>query len=421
MRLIQPSTCVQLSTVNPDRFLRRALEVVRAGFGQPSVFNTDTIIKEFLRAGKSIEDARAGGPSGCVTISAFGKESCTLTGYCNWPKILELTLNNGMDPRTGVRVGPATGETMGFQTFDGLLKAYRKQLRYFVDLKIAGNNRIERLFAKHMPSPFMSLLFDDCIEDARDYHDGGPRYNATYIQGVGLGTVTDSLSAVKFHVFDRNTLTMRELLDLLNRDFKGSERLRYMLLNLTPKFGNDDDYADQLAQQVFEAYFDVLDGRPNTKGDKYRVNLLPTTVHIFFGHMTGATPDGRRAGEPLSDGISPSQGADRHGPTAVIKSVAKIDHSKTGGTLLNQKFMPEVLADETGIEKLGDLIRAYFKLGGHHIQFNVIDPEMLRDAQAHPENYRDLIVRVAGYSDYFVDIGRDLQDEIIARTTQGRI
>jgi formate C-acetyltransferase len=419
MRLIQPSSCIQISCLNPDRFLRRALEVVRAGFGQPSIFNTDTIIEEFLRAGKSVEDARAGGPSGCVTISAFGKESCTLTGYCNWPKILEITLNNGIDPRTGVHVGSATAKAADFETFDQLVDAYREQLRYFVDLKIEGNNTIEHLYAEHMPSPFMSLLFDDCIAKGRDYHDGGPRYNATYVQGVGLGTVTDSLAAVRFHVYDNKNLTMAELQGLLERNFEGNERLRHMLLNVTPKFGNDDDYADELARTAFEVYFDALDGRPNTKGDKYRVNLLPTTVHIFFGHVTGATPDGRRAGDPLSDGISPSQGADRHGPTAVIKSAAKIDHSKTGGTLLNQKFMPEVLADETGIEKLGNLVRAYFKLGGHHIQFNVIDPGILREAQANPERYRDLIVRVAGYSDYFIDIGKDLQDEIIARTTHG--
>jgi pyruvate formate-lyase/glycerol dehydratase family glycyl radical enzyme len=418
MRLIQPSTCIQLSSQNPDRFLRRALKVVKAGFGQPSIFNMDVIIKEFLRAGKSIDDARSGGPSGCVTISAFGKESCTLTGYCNWPKILELTWNNGMDPRTGKQIGLKTGEAQAFTSFEALMEAYKAQLRYFVDIKIKGNNIIERLYAQYMPAPFMSLLFDDCIAKARDYHDGGARYNSTYIQGVGLGTTTDSLSALRYHIFDKKNTTMKELLDSLTADFEGHEILHQMLLNDTPKYGNDDDYADTIAKSVFEAYFAVLDGRPNTKGGRYRVNLLPTTVHILFGRMTGATPNGRRRGDPLSDGISPSQGADRKGPTAVFKSVAKIDHARTGGTLLNQKLMPQLLADETGIEKLGHLIRAYFRLGGHHVQFNVIDPRTLRDAQKHPEGYQDLIVRVAGYSDYFVDIGKELQDEIIARTTQ---
>jgi pyruvate formate-lyase/glycerol dehydratase family glycyl radical enzyme len=421
MRLIQPSACIQLSEKNPDDFLRRALEVVRMGFGQPSIFNADVILKEFMHAGKSVKDALAGGPSGCVTISAFGKESCTLTGYLNWPRIFELTLNGGVDPASGRQVGPETGEAAGFESIDGLMDAYRQQLKYFVDLKIEGNSAIERLYAEHMPSPYMSLLFDDCIKRGMDYHDGGCRYNCTYIQGVGLGTVTDSISAVKYHVFDRQNLGMQEMLDALRGNFEGSERTRHLLLNDTPKFGNDDDYADDIARWVFQAYLDVVDGRPNTKGDKYRVNLLPTTVHIFFGRVTGATPDGRRAGEPLSDGISPSQGADRKGPTAVVKSAAKIEHARTGGTLLNQKFLPGVLADESGLGKLGHLIRAYFSLEGHHIQFNVVDAETLRGAQREPEKHRDLIVRVAGYSDYFVDIGKELQDEIISRTSQGDV
>jgi len=416
MRLIQPSACIQLSSKNPNRFLKRALKVVKAGFGQPSIFNTDVIIQEFLRAGKSMRDARDGGPSGCVTISVFGRESCTLTGYCNWPKIFELTLNNGFEPQTRKQIGLQTGDPSNFTSFEELMSAYKKQLRYFVDLKVKGNNIIERLYADYMPAPFMSLLFDDCIAKAKDYHDGGPRYNSTYIQGVGIGTLTDSLSAVKRHVFDTEKLTIKELLDVLKNNFEASEKIRQMLLNETPKFGNDDDYADSIAQSVFDVYFDALDGRPNTKGGEYRVNLLPTTVHIYFGRITGATPDGRKAGEPLSDGISPSQGADRNGPTAVIKSVAKIDHARTGGTLLNQKFMPQLLADEVGIDKLAHLVRTYFKLGGHHIQFNVVDAKTLRNAQKNPERYRDLIVRVAGYSDYFVDIGKELQDEIIART-----
>ena len=418
MRLIQPSTCIQLSNKNPDRFLRRALKVVKAGFGQPSIFNTDVILQEFLRAGKSIADARAGGPSGCVTISAFGKESCILTGYCNLPKIFELTLNSGVDPQSGKQVGIRTEDPRDFASFDELMEAFKSQLGYFIDLKIEGNNSIERLYADLMPAPFLSLLFDDCIAKGKDYHNGGPRYNSTYVQGVGIGTVTDSISAVKYHVFDEKRMKMNELLDALKANFEGAEKLRLMLWNKTPKYGNDDDYADAITGSVFDAYFDLLDGRPNTKGGEYRVNLLPTTVHIYFGRVTGATPDGRKRGMPLSDGISPSQGADRHGPTAVMKSAATFDHSKTGGTLLNQKLMPQLLADEAGMEKLGHLIRTYFTLGGHHVQFNVVDGETLRKAQVHPERYKDLIVRVAGYSDYFVDIGRELQDEIISRTEQ---
>jgi pyruvate formate-lyase/glycerol dehydratase family glycyl radical enzyme len=416
MRLIQPSACIQLSSKNPDRFLKKALTVVKAGFGQPSLFNTDVILQEFLHAGKSVSDARNGGPSGCVTISAFGKESCTLTGYCNWPKILEITLNNGIDPQTGKRIGIETGTPAEFTSFDEVLKAYRTQLKYFVDLKIKYNNVIERLYAAYMPAPFMSVLIDDCIRKGKDYHDGGPRYNSTYIQGVGIGTLTDSLSAIKYHIFDTKSLGMEELLTILKENFESSEKIRQLLLNKTPTYGNDDEYADSIAQDVFEAYFECVDGRPNTKGGHYRVNLLPTTVHIYFGHITGATPNGRKAGTPLSDGISPTQGADRNGPTAVFKSAAKIDHARTGGTLLNQKFMPSLLQDEAGIDKLAHVVRTYFRLGGHHVQFNVVDARTLRTAQENPENYKNLIVRVAGYSDYFVDIGRSLQDEIISRT-----
>ncbi|MBN2473933.1 MAG: glycyl radical protein [Pirellulales bacterium] len=418
MQLVQPSACIQLSKRNPDRFLKRACRVVRTGLGQPSMFNSDVILQEMLHDGKTVADARCGGPSGCVTISAFGKESCTLTGYINWPKILELACHDGRDPRTGEQVGPHTGDPRGFDSFGQLFDAYVSQLKYFVDLKIAGNNVIERLYANHMPAPYMSLLMDDCVAKARDYHDGGSRYNPTYIQGVGMGTLTDALAAVRAHVFNGGGLSIGQLLDVLQADFQGQEALRQRLLNKTPKYGNDDPLADDLAEAAFNAYYDVLDGRPNTKGGKYRVNLLPTTVHVYFGSVLGATPNGRRAGEPVSEGISPTQGADVHGPTAVLKSAARIDHARTGGTLLNMRFSPQLL-EGNGIDRLADLVRSYFSLDGHHIQFNVFDAATLRDAQKHPERHRDLIVRVAGYSDYFVDVGRDLQDEIISRTEHG--
>jgi pyruvate formate-lyase/glycerol dehydratase family glycyl radical enzyme len=417
MRLTQPSSCIQISTKNPDRFLKRACEVIRTGFGQPSIFNTDVIIKEMLQDGKSITDARTGGPSGCVTVSSFGKESCTLTGYINWPKIFELACNDGVDPNSGKQIGSKTGDAREFTSYRQLMDAYKKQLGYFIDLKIKANNIIERLYANYMPAPFMSIVMDDCIARGLDYHNGGARYNPTYIQGVGIGTLTDSLAAVKFHVFDEQDISMDELLKALQADFEGHENLRQKLLYHTPKYGNDDDYADNIAEDVFNVYYDLLNGRPNTKGGRYRVNLLPTTVHIYFGSATGALPNGRKAGEPVSEGISPTQGADTKGPTAVVKSAARIDHARTGGTLLNMKFNPQVLAGE-GIDKLLHLIRSYFKLDGHHIQFNVINAEMLRKAQQNPERHRDLIVRVAGYSDYFVDVGRDLQNEIIARTEQ---
>ena len=416
MRLTQPSSMVQISKKTPDRFLKRALEIIKTGFGQPSVFNTDAIIQELLRQGKLIEDARNGGASGCVETGAFGKECYILTGYFNLVKVLEITLNNGLDPRASKKIGIETGDPAKFSSFDELFEAFKKQLNHFINIKIKGNNIIERLYAEHLPVPFLSLLIDDCIAKGKDYHDGGARYNTNYIQGVGLGTTTDSLASIKYNVFDKRYLTVRELLDALKANFQGFERLRQRFLNKTPKYGNDDDYTDQIMKAIFEVYFDAVDGRPNTKGGQYRINLLPTTVHVYFGKVVGATSDGRKAGEPLSEGVSPVQGADREGPTAVIKSVAKIDHVKTGGTLLNQKFAPQLLADEEGLNKLANLIRTYFKLDGHHIQFNVISSDILRDAQKYPEKYRDLIVRVAGYSDYFVDLSVELQNEIIKRT-----
>jgi formate C-acetyltransferase len=419
MRLLQPSSMVQISKKNPDRMLHRALRIIRTGYGQPSLFNTDAIVAELVRQGKSMEDARNGGASGCVETGAFGKENYILTGYFNLVKVLEITLHNGTDPRTGKEIGIQTGDPAEFKAFDELLEALRKQLRHFINIKIKGNNIIEKLWADYLPAPFLSILIDDCIRNGKDYNNGGARYNSSYIQGVGMGSITDSLTALRYHVFDKKNVGMEKMLSAMKDNFASDPELRTKLLEDTPKYGNDDDYADRALRQVFDMYFEAIDGRPNVKGGAYRVNLLPTTCHVYFGSVIGATPDGRLAGEPLSEGISPVQGADRQGPTAVLKSAAKIDHLKTGGTLLNQKFTPMLLADEAGLVKLGHLVRSYFKMDGHHIQFNVVTAETLRKAQKEPEKYKDLIVRVAGYSDYFVDLSVELQNEIIQRTEQG--
>jgi trans-4-hydroxy-L-proline dehydratase len=418
MRLVQPSSSIQVSKKNPDRFIKRAGKIIRTGFGQPSVFNCDLIAQELIRMGKSVADARNGGSSGCVEVGAFGKEAYILTGYFNIPKVLELTLNNGVDPRTGKQIGLATGDPEQFGSFEQLFEAFRRQVNHLIDVKMRGNNIIERLYATYMPAPFLSILIDDCVARGQDYHDGGPRYTTNYIQGVGIGTITDALAAIKYHVFEQKTLSMGELLTALKANFEGKESLRQTLWQKTPKYGNDDEYADTIMRSVFETYFEAVDGRPNTKGGKYRINLLPTTVHVYFGSVMGATPDGRKAGLPLSEGISPVQGVDREGPTAVLKSASKMDHSRTGGTLLNMKFSPQLLDGDDGLDNLTHLIRSYFRLDGHHIQFNVVDAETLRKAKARPEEYQNLIVRVAGYSDYFVDLGEALQNEIIARTEQ---
>jgi formate C-acetyltransferase len=422
MKQVQPNPSVHVNHETPDDFLLKTVEVIREGMGKPDLFNSDVVVQEMLRVGKSLSDARLGGTSGCVETGAFGKEAYILTGYFNIPKILEITLQDGFDRISTdqdieiERIGLETGDPRKFEGYDDLWAAFKKQLEYFINIKIEGNLVIEKIFAEEMPAPFLSLLTDDCIKTGLDYHQGGARYNTSYIQGVGLGTITDALSAIKTHVYDSNKLPMENLLDLLKGNFEDHERERQMLLNRTPRFGNDDDLADQITIDVFNTFVELIDGKPNTRGGKPHVNMLPTTCHVYFGSKVGATPDGRRAGTPLSEGISPVQGADRKGPTAVLNSTAKIDHTMTGGTLLNQKLNPSLVDSPEGLKKLTYLIRSYFKKGGHHIQFNVIDRATLEAARENPEDYRDLIVRVAGYSDYFCDLSDALQLEIISRT-----
>jgi formate C-acetyltransferase len=450
MHLLQPSTNIQLSRKTPDDFFKHALRVIRKGYGFPSIFNADSVVAEQIRQGKTLEDARAGGCSGCVEVGAFGKEAYILTGYFNLVKVLEITLHNGVDPRTGKQLGLQTGPPETFQNFDQLFQAYRQQLHHFIEIKIRGNQLVERMYADSMPAPFLSVLIDDCIRKGKDYNNGGARYNNTFIQLVGIGSITDSFSAVKEIVswhglpghsaeLSRSprentakpvlsivegmavpqTISLKDMVKTLDANFEGHEPLRQRLVNRTHKYGNDDDYADNIMAQIFNACFEEIDGRPNTKGGQYRIEMLPTTCHIYFGSVTGAMPDGRKDGLAVSEGISPVQGADRRGPTAVFKSAGKMDHIKTGGALLNMKFTPSILAGEDALDKWSHLVRTYFKMDGHHVQFNVVGADTLRKAQTNPENYRDLIVRVAGYSDYFCDISRELQDEIISRTEHG--
>lgn len=416
MRLLQPSCMVQISKKSPSQFLKRALKIVKTGFGQPSIFNTDAIVQQLLSQGKSLADARNGGASGCVETGAFGTEAYTLSGYFNLNKVLEITMNNGVDPRTGKSIGVKTGNPNSFNSFDEFYSAFETHLKHFIDIKIEGNNIIEKLYADFMPVPFLSLIIDDCITNAKDYNAGGARYNTSYIQGVGLGSITDNLSAIRKWVYDEKELNFSELIEILSNNFEKNDLQRYKMVYNTPKWGNNSSFADEHAVKVFNSFYKSVTGRKSYRGGEFRINLLPTTCHVYFGKVIGAMPDGRLAGEPLSEGISPVQGADTHGPTSVLLSAAKIDHIKTGGTLLNQKFSPSFFDGDEALEKLSALVRTYFKLDGHHIQFNVVNAETLRQAQRFPEKYRDLIVRVAGYSDYFNDLGEALQNEIIRRT-----
>ena len=413
---LQPGLSVHVAKVTPDEFILAATKVIRQGHGYPSVFNPDTYTKELMRQGKSREDANEGGCSGCIEVGAFGKEAYILTGYLNTPKILEITLNNGLDPVSGKKLGLETGDPRTFTSYEQLYEAYHRQMLYFVNMKLAVNNYIERMFSLYAPATFLSLFIDDCIEKGQDYYSGGARYNTTYIQCTGLGTTTDCLSTIKTHVFDTGRYTMDELLKAVAKNWEGEEKMRQYIINHTPFFGNDNDEADAIAVKVYDDLVDAIEGHPNTRGGKTQLNMLSTTCHNYFGSVCGASVNGRMAKFAISDGTSPAHGADTQGPTSVVKSLGKLDQTKSGGTLLNVRFVPEMMKSEEDLRKLGSLIRTYFNLGGHHIQFNVVDTETLHDAQKHPERYRDLLVRVAGYSDYFNDMTPQLQNEIIART-----
>ena len=418
MKLVQPNSNVTISKKTPAKFLKRACEVSRKGWGQPAFYNTEAQIMELVNAGKSLEDARRGGSSGCVETGAWGSEAYILTGYLNIPKVFQLTLFNGFDAYSGKQIGLELGYAKDFKTYDELWEAFEKQLEHIVNIKIRGNHVIEKLYAQEMPAPCLSVVTNDCISNGKDYNAGGARYNTCYIQGVGIGTVTDCLAAVKYNVYDKKNFTMEELIEAMEHDYEGYDRIYRMVHDKTPKYGNDDDYADDIMQDVFELYRSTITGRPNMKGGKYGVDMLPTTCHVYFGDVILATPNGRKAHKPVSEGISPEKSADTNGPTAVIKSCAKMDHLATAGTLLNQKFTPDVVAGEEGLDHMASLIRSYFSMDGHHIQFNVIDRQTLIEAQKNPEEYKDLIVRVAGYSDFFRNLDKPLQDEIIERTEQ---
>jgi len=418
MKLLQPSSNVQISTKTPEEFIKRAVEISRKGWGQPAFYNTEELIQELLNAGKTLEDARFGGSSGCVETGCHGREAYVLTGYLNVPKIFELTMNNGYDKYTDKQISIKTGNPEDFKSYEELEQAFLKQLEHIINIKIRGNNVIEKIFAEHMPSTFMSVITNGCKESGKDYNAGGAKYNTRYIQIVGIGTITDCLSSIKYNVFEQKRFSMKELLSAVNSNFIGYDMIKNLVSNHTPKFGNDDEYADDIMLEVFKNVRDLIKGRKTVCGGTYQIDMLPTTCHVYFGSVMTASANGRLAQKPVSDGISPEKGADVNGPTAVIKSCAKMDHTTTGGTLLNQKFTPSSISGEEGLENVSSLIKSYFEMMGHHIQFNVIDRAILLDAQKHPDEYKDLIVRVAGYSDHFNNLEKALQDEIIDRTEQ---
>ena len=419
VKLPQPQLSAQISTKTPHPFLVRCCELLKYGMGLPALFNSDTIVLGMVKRGKTLEDARSGSVNGCVSPNCDGKDRMASSGYFNLVKCLELALNDGIDRLSDEQLGPKTGNPSEFSTFEEVIDALQQQVAYFVELKVKYDNIFRDIYAVHCPVLFTSAVIDDCIKKGQDWHSGGARYNQAVISGVGLGTISDALSAIKKHIFEKRYFTMAELKKALDEDFQGHEILHSALLNKTPHYGNDNNDADILAILAQRIFCDEVERHRDIQGANYYVNLLPTTAHIALGKLTGATPDGRRARTWLSEGISPVQGHDRLGPTAIAKSVGKLDHARCNGTLLNMKISPQILKTEKDLQKLAGLIRGFFDLGGHHVQFNLIDEKTLRDAQEHPESYRNLLVRVAGYSDYFVLLSPDIQEEIISRTEHG--
>jgi formate C-acetyltransferase len=421
-RLYQPSISLRVHSDTPGALYRKAAEVSRLGLGMPAYYNDRFIIPALLSRGLTREDARDYGIIGCVEPQVAGKtEGWHDAAFFNMAKVLELALNNGVDPLTGSQLGPRTGELDGFASFDDLMGAYKAQMEHFVKLLVISDNAVDMAHGQRTPLPFLSALVDDCISRGISLQEGGAHYNFTGPQGVGVGNVADSLTAVKKLVFDDKAVSLADLKQALASDFAGveMESLRQMLLNRAPKYGNDDEYADAIAHEGALVYCREVEKYTNPRGGRFQPGLYPVSANVPLGTVVGATPDGRKAGAPLADGVSPVSGVDHSGPTASVKSVARLDHViASNGTLLNMKFHPSALKDDRGIQNLVGVTETFFNGGGTHIQYNVVSRETLLDAQSNPDNYKGMVVRVAGYSAFFTSLDKAIQDDIIARTEQ---
>jgi pyruvate formate-lyase/glycerol dehydratase family glycyl radical enzyme len=419
MLLMQPNFSARVHHNTPHEYLKKVCEAIRLGNGMPQIANDEVFVTALTNIGVSLQDARDYIPVGCVEaapVNAWGR--CN-GGYTNLTKIIELALNNGVCRITGKQVGPETGDPRKFETFDDLITAYKKQMEYSIQTLATWDNLIDMTHAEVMPTPFTSLLVGDCVERGKDVTEGGARYNWTGPLGVGIANTGDSLVAVKKMVFEDKTITMDELLDALDGNFEGGEDVRQLLVNKMPKYGNDIPEVDLLVKLATDIFFDTLQRFETYRGGPFVGSLLPVASYVAFGMTTGATPDGRKAKERLADGISPTAGMDLKGLTAAFKSVCTIDHRRCpNGVIFNQKINPGTISTPEGMKKFIELIRTYIKLGGGHVQFNIVSADVLKDAQAHPDRHRGLVVRVAGYSAFFHEIHKDVQDSIIARTEQ---
>lgn len=427
VRMPQPSISIRVWNKTPEDLLLKAAEVSRIGLGMPAYYNDEVIIPALVNRGLTLEDARDYGIIGCVEPQKMGKtEGWHDAAFFNMAKVLELTIYNGECPNDCTKcsvkcstkqLGPKTGEFTSFKTFDEFMEAFRQQMAYFVKLLVIADNAVDLAHAQKAPLPFLSSMVADCIKRGKSLGEGGAIYNFTGPQGVGVANVGDSLAALKYLVYEQKVISPVELKEALQKNFEGKEDLRQILLTRAPKYGNDDDSVDLLAREAALIYCREVEKYTNPRGGRFQPGLYPVSANVPLGAATGATPDGRLAGTPLADGVSPASGRDLKGPTAAVTSVAKLDHHiASNGTLLNQKFHPAALAGESGLRNLASLVRTFFDQKGLHVQFNVVSKETLLDAQRNPERYRSLVVRVAGYSAFFTALDKAIQDDIIART-----
>lgn len=415
--LMQPNFSVRLHRGSPFEFVKRTCEAIRMGNGMPQIVNDEVYVPAMMNVGVPFEEARDYVPVGCVETTPLNTWGRCNGGYFNLSKVVELTLGNGVCGISGKQVSPATGDPRTFKTFDEFLEAYKKQMDYCMSKLVKWDNIIDMVHADLSPTPLTSMLVDDCIENGRDVTAGGARYNWTGPLGVGIANAGDSLYAIKKVVFEDKLYTMDQVLTALKDNFKDEQPLREFLANKVPKYGNDLAAPDEMVKIATDIYFDSMKGYETYRGGPFVAALLPVASYVAFGMATAALPDGKPSGEPLADGISPDYGVDKQGPTAVMKSVSKIDHIRcANGVIFNQKISPMAVSTPEGMKKWVDMVMTYINLGGGHVQFNIVSADTLREAQETPDKFKGLVVRVAGYSAFFNELAEEVQDSIIART-----
>ncbi|OLS31674.1 MAG: Benzylsuccinate synthase alpha subunit [Candidatus Thorarchaeota archaeon AB_25] len=418
IRVTQPSVSFRWHKNTPEDVKLQVVDVISKGLGMPGLFNDDAIIPMMIEKGTDSSEVHEYSVLGCVEPIIGGKSDPRQNiGYVNLPKILEITLNNGKDPKTGALVGRETGNPQSFKSFDELWLAFEEQIDYTIEMLTLADRVAAGVLAENTPTPFISSLLDGCNESGKTMQEGGAVYNSGGIMGVGIAIVADSLEVLRKYIFEEKELSMDDLLQILANDYEGHEELRVRVENDPSKYGNDIERVDILARDTGRAFCNSIQSRMTTRNGPYHGALFSVSMYIPQGEVLGATPDGRKAGYMISDGVSPTQNRDVNGPTAAMKSVARLDHTLCyNGTLYNMKFTPDFFDTESRRKKFISMVDAYFGMGGFHVQYNVVSRETLEDAKVNPMQHRDLIVRVAGYSAYFIELDPFVQDEVIART-----